>query len=345
MPTLFDDLRDKRERSGLSLAELAAKTGYVLNTHWELEIHGRGTMALFEAASQALDIHIVGLTPGKTLGSRLKAARLKRGLSIEALAAKAGCSAGAVSRVENGQARVASMVAVANIIAPQMRFAKPQVSRFEKGRRNWRFTPPAVTEPLEAIFGPFDLDPCGHPLSPVKARRFFCEDDDGLAQSWEGDVVFVNSPYTHAAAFTEKAIFEWQAGRAKMVILLLYNQFHQAIFHDRLVGTADLFILRGRIGFIDPDNLQSTGLAPLGNYFAVLGCTDRNAEQMLRAFDCTHLPRSLRTSLKGEIRDCALQPIADTRQSSRMPQNFVAPKRTSPPALPSQRKSRVGVRS
>jgi len=137
MPTLFDDLRDKRERSGLSLAELASKTGYTLNTIWELEIHGRGTMALFDAVTHALDLHIVGLTPGKALGLRLKAARLKRGLSIEALATKAGCSAGAVSRVENGQARVASMLAVANIIAPEMRFAKPLVSRFEKGKLVW----------------------------------------------------------------------------------------------------------------------------------------------------------------------------------------------------------------
>lgn len=344
MPTLFDNLRDKRERSGLSLAELAVKTGYTLNTHWELESHGRGTMALFEATMHALDLHIVGLTPGKALGPRLKSARLKRGVSVEALAAKAGCSAGAVARVETGQARVASMLAVANIIAPQMRFARPQVSRFEKGRRNWRFTPPAVTEPLEAIFGSFDLDPCGHPQSPVRAERFFCEEDDGLAHPWEGDVVFVNPPYTHAAAFVAKALSEWQAGRVKTVILLLYAQFHQATFHDRLIGAADIFILRGRIGFIDPDN-HSTGLAPLGNYFAVLGCTNRNTEQMLRAFDSTHLPRSLRTSLKGEIRDCALQPIVDTRQSSPLPQNFVAPKRTSPPALPSQRKSRGGVRS
>ncbi len=300
MPPLFDDLRAKREGSGLSLAELATKTGYTLNTIWELE-RGRGTIALLEATMHALDLHIVGLTPGKALGPRLKAARLKRGLSIEALAVKAGCSAGAVSRVEVGQARVASMLSVANIIAPQMRFAKPQVSRFEKGRRNWRFTPPAVTEPLESIFGPFDLDPCGHPESPVRARRFFCEEEDGLAQPWEGDVVFVNPPYTHAAAFVEKSVSEWRAGRAKTIILLLYNQFHQAIFHDRLIGTGDLFILRGRIGFIDPDN-QSTGLAPLGNYFAVLGGNDQQVEGMLRSFDATHLPRSLRTSLKGAIR-------------------------------------------
>lgn len=301
MPTFFDDLRDKRQGSGLSLADLAAKTAYTLNTHWELEAHGRGTMVLFEATMHALDLHIVGLTPGKALGPRLKAARLKRGLSIAALAAKAGCSGGAVARVENGQARVASMLAVANIIAPQMRFAKPQVSRFEKGRRNWRFTPPTITGPLERIFGGFDLDPCGHPQSPVRAKRLFCEEDDGLAQRWDGDVVFVNPPYTHAAAFVEKSVAEWRSGRAKAVILLLYNQFHQAIWHDRLVGTGDLFILRGRIGFIDPDN-HSNGLAPLGNYFAVLGGNERHADLMLRAFDCTHLPKSLRTSLKGAIR-------------------------------------------
>lgn len=258
-------------------------------------------MPLLDAVMDALDLHIVGLTPGKALGPRLKATRLKRGLSIEAVAVKAGCSVGAVTRVESGQARVASMIAVANIVAPQMRFAKPQVSRFEKGRRNWRFTPSTVTEPLERIFGPFDLDPCGHPLSPVKARRIYCEQDDGLAQPWEGDIVFVNPPYTHAAAFVEKSVSEWRAGRAKTVVMLLYNQFHQAIFHDRVIGAADIFILRGRIGFIDPESL-STGLAPLGNYFAVLGASDRDAEQMLRAFDCTHLPRSLRTSLRGNIR-------------------------------------------
>ena len=232
MTSLFDDLREKREQSGLSLADLAAKSGYALNTIWELEVHGRGTMALFEAALEALDLHIVGLTPGRSLGSRLKAARQKLGLSADAVAEKARCSPGAVARVEAGHARVASMFAVAKVLAPRMRFAKPQVSRFEKGKRNWRFTPAVITEPLERIFGAFDLDPCGHALSPVRAKRFFREEDDGLVQPWEGDVVFVNPPYTHAAAFVAKAVSEWHAGRAKTVILLLYNQFHQANFHD-----------------------------------------------------------------------------------------------------------------
>lgn len=94
---------------------------------------------------------------------------------------------------------------------------------------------------------------------------------------------------------------EWEPRRSRTIVLLLHNQFHQAIFHDRLIGAADILILRGRIGFIDSDN-HSTGPTPLGNYFAVLGGSNRRADGMLRAFDCNHLPRSLRTSLNDEIR-------------------------------------------
>ncbi len=89
-----------------------------------------------------------------------------------------------------------------------------------------------------------------------------------------------------------------------------------------------MFVLRGRIEFIDPDN-QSTGLAPLGNYFAVLGGSDQKAEAMLRAFDATHLLRSPRTSLKGEIRGgdeslpwrAAHEETAETPCTPNMPPN------------------------
>ncbi len=55
-------------------------------------------------------------------------------------------------------------------------------------------TPQPFFDRLNAVFGPFTLDPCAEP-STAKCELFFTEDDDGLSQDWGEHNVFMNPPF------------------------------------------------------------------------------------------------------------------------------------------------------
>ena len=70
-------------------------------------------------------------------------------------------------------------------------------------------------------FGTFDLDPAAN-AENAKADRFFTENDDGLAQEWIGDLVWLNPPYGRAIKdWVSKALEEFDAGNAKRIVMLL----------------------------------------------------------------------------------------------------------------------------
>ena len=51
----------------------------------------------------------------------------------------------------------------------------------------------------------FTLDPCATPEN-AKCKKFFTEKDNGLAKSWDGEIVFCNPPYGRAISkWVEKA--------------------------------------------------------------------------------------------------------------------------------------------
>ena len=57
-------------------------------------------------------------------------------------------------------------------------------------------TPEHLLVLVRAVFGAgIDLDPCTSKDNPTGAARFFTKDDDGLAQSWCAESVFMNPPW------------------------------------------------------------------------------------------------------------------------------------------------------
>ena len=75
-----------------------------------------------------------------------------------------------------------------------------------------------LLRPLDAEFGPFDLDPCATPENALCAR-FFTKADDGLAQTWTG-AAFMNPPYSDLDPWMAKA---WEAAQttAELVVCLV----------------------------------------------------------------------------------------------------------------------------
>lgn len=251
---LIGELREARRSKGWSQKTLADKIGVDAQTIKRIE-RGQGSVATLITVMKALDFRLSGLGNGKTLAKQLINERGER--SRSALAKKAGISIATIDALERGEGTVASLIRLLAVLAPGVRRRAPERTHWgqdKKDDRDSRFTPPNFLSNIYAAFGAIDLDPCGHALSPVVANRriLFAEGGDGLAEDWSGDLAFVNPPYSAMLRWLRRAHDQWKAGHAKTVLCLVPVRTDSSFFHDVLTKVADIYLLRGRVKFIDP---------------------------------------------------------------------------------------------
>lgn len=117
-----------------------------------------------------------------------------------------------------------------------------------------RATTPEVFDPLHARFG-FTIDVAASAHN-AKLERYFTIEDDGLAQSWAGERVWCNPPYSKIGPWVEKAWAE--VDRAEVIVMLLpANRTEQAWWQDHVEPRRDrggsplrVEFLRNRLRFI-----------------------------------------------------------------------------------------------
>jgi phage N-6-adenine-methyltransferase len=129
-----------------------------------------------------------------------------------------------------------------------------------------RGTTPELFDPLHERFR-FTLDVAAAPHN-TKCERYFTRDDDGLTQSWAGERVWCNPPYSDIRSWVQKAWDEWShvwpispAAVPDLIVMLLpANRTEQAWWQDLveppLRGQRPGFrveFLRGRPRFIRPN--------------------------------------------------------------------------------------------
>lgn len=106
-------------------------------------------------------------------------------------------------------------------------------------------TPQWLFDELDSVHH-FTLDPCSTHEN-AKCAKHYTEEDDGLAQSWEGETVFCNPPYG-------RGIGEWvrkcsdESKHAK-VVMLIPARTDTAYFHDYIYHKAKTTFIRGRLKF------------------------------------------------------------------------------------------------
>lgn len=130
-----------------------------------------------------------------------------------------------------------------------------QVGRRGATDRDDLGTDPALFAELDARFG-FTLDVAASDAN-AKCARYFTKEQDGLGQSWAGERVWCNPPYSDIRPWVRKARLEVDA--QCVVMLLPANRTEQAWWQDEVEPWRDqrgsscrVEFLRGRRRFVAP---------------------------------------------------------------------------------------------
>jgi phage N-6-adenine-methyltransferase len=110
-------------------------------------------------------------------------------------------------------------------------------------------TPQSFYDELDAEFD-FTLDPCATPEN-AKCALYYTQDDDGLAQDWSGERVFMNPPYGRAIGHWVKKAMESKT----LVVCLVPARTDTRWWHDYVIeGGAEVRFLKGRLKFGNSKN-------------------------------------------------------------------------------------------
>ncbi|MDJ0278897.1 DNA N-6-adenine-methyltransferase [Sphingomonas sp. 2R-10] len=252
---LIAALIEARRSSGVSQSTLAARIGVPVQKIKRLE-RGVGSVETLAAVMTAIDFRLTGLGPGDTLGAKLRASRLRRGWTLEKAASRAKLSRTTLAGLERGGGSVASLLRLLTVLAPKARRRAMERAHWgegDKADRDVRFTPPEFLAKVHYAFGAIDLDPCGHTLSPVVAKRRILleEGGDGFVDDWSGRLAFVNPPFSETLRWLKRAHDQWSRGNVGSIVCLVPVRVDSRFFHETLTVEADIFLLLGRVRFAD----------------------------------------------------------------------------------------------
>lgn len=108
-------------------------------------------------------------------------------------------------------------------------------------------TPDALFAQLDAEFH-FTIDPCATKKN-AKCERFYTKKDDGMSQSWAGEIVFLNPPYGNAVKWWVKKCHDEAQKYGKVIVALLAARTDTKWFHSYIYGKAEIRFLKGRVTF------------------------------------------------------------------------------------------------
>lgn len=120
---------------------------------------------------------------------------------------------------------------------------------FSSERQDWA-TPQETFDKLDQEFH-FTLDPCCTKRT-AKCKKFFTPEIDGLKQSWEGEVCFVNPPFGREQAAWIKKGYEESLKPNTIVVFLIPARTDTKHFHKYLYHNAELRFIEGRLKFVNP---------------------------------------------------------------------------------------------
>ena len=118
---------------------------------------------------------------------------------------------------------------------------------FTNKSNEWE-TPRSLFKELDDEFN-FTIDVCATKES-AKCERFYNKQSNGLAQSWENEIAFMNPPYgREIGTWIEKAYRESLNGA--IVVCLIPARTDTRYWHDYIFPNAEVRFLKGRVKFLN----------------------------------------------------------------------------------------------
>jgi phage N-6-adenine-methyltransferase len=132
---------------------------------------------------------------------------------------------------------------------------KGQKTLFSSASDEWA-TPQKLFDELNAEFE-FTLDSCATSEN-AKCKKFYTINDDGLKQSWDGERVFVNPPYSNVSEWVRKA----ETSLHHICVMLIPARVDTRWFHshiwdgtkNRTKSGVEIRFIKGRLKFGDAKN-------------------------------------------------------------------------------------------
>lgn len=139
--------------------------------------------------------------------------------------------------------------------------AKAHVSA-NTGNSEW-YTPSTIIEMARTVMGSIDTDPASSDIAQqcVKAGQFYTKSDNGLEQTWTGNV-WLNPPYAQPAIveFSSKLIEKWKGREFSQAIVLVNNGTESRWLQQMLLLADAVCFPEGRIKFLDADGAPGAPL-------------------------------------------------------------------------------------
>jgi site-specific DNA-methyltransferase (adenine-specific) len=118
---------------------------------------------------------------------------------------------------------------------------------FSSKKHDWA-TPLDLFDHYNKIYD-FSIDVCANE-SNAKCDRYFSLEEDGLSQSWQHEICWMNPPYgREISKWVKKAYDESLEGSE--IVALLPARTDTAWFHDYILDIAKVEFLRGRVKFLE----------------------------------------------------------------------------------------------
>ena len=121
---------------------------------------------------------------------------------------------------------------------------------FTSNTPEWE-TPQLFFDKLNKEFH-FTLDPCAIKEN-AKCKKFFTKEEDGLKESWKGEVVFMNPPYGREIGKWLKKAYDESYKWGIIVVCLVPARTDTAWWHDYCMY-GEIRFVRGRLKFGKSNN-------------------------------------------------------------------------------------------
>ena len=276
-----------RKSSGLTQTEVAEQSGVSRSAVVDLE-RGRGTMSSLAPVAAVVEFRIRGLSNGNSFGDQVIKRRSRLKWTQAKLAKKTGLTLPTIRAVEKNHANLNSFAKVIDAIGIDVEPRKLQRSYWRGGQRDVRHTPPQYIEAIVRCFGSINCDPCHDAECYVRPiTQAITKEVDGLKTRWEGDVAFVNPPYSDLTSWLKRITLALERNEVRTIIGLLPVRSETHAFQDHVLIKADLLFPRGRLRFYSHG--KELGPAPFPLVFPIWNGNPEKVRQFAQEINAVWL--------------------------------------------------------